>query len=53
MSNASTQRAQTSLAKTAHYQYCAWIPDLESQHGDPDHPPKLIRCSPYITAELS
>ena len=30
----------------------AQIPDLESQHGDPDHPKNLINCSLYI-AELS
>ena len=33
-----TQRAHTSLAKAAHYPHIAWIPDLENQHGDPDHP---------------
>ena len=33
----STQRAQTS-AKAPCYSHITQIPNLESQHGDPDHP---------------
>ena len=40
--NKSTQRAQTSSAKTAHYPHIARVPD---QHEDPDHPKHLINCS--------
>ena len=25
----------------AHYSRIVQIPDLEGQHGDPDHPPKI------------
>ena len=28
---------QSSLAKTAHYPHIAWIFELESRNGDPDH----------------
>ena len=45
--NKSTQRALTTSAKAAHYSYIAWTPDLESQHGDPDHPENLISYSLY------
>ena len=38
---------QTFLAKAAYYLHNAWIPDLESQHGDPGHPQNLINCSLY------
>ena len=34
----SIQRAQTALSKAAHYPHTAWISELESQHGGPDHP---------------
>ena len=50
--NKSTQRAQTSLGKAAHYANIAQISNLESQHGDPDHPINLINCSLHL-AELS
>ena len=36
--NKSYQRAQTSLAKAAHYLRIAQISDLQGQHGDPDYP---------------
>ena len=36
--NMSSQRAQASLAKTVHCPHIAQVPDLESPHGDPDHP---------------
>ena len=29
---------QTSLAEATHYPNIGWIPDIKSQHGDPDHP---------------
>ena len=41
-----TQKVQTS-AKAAHYPHIAWNPDLENQHGDPDHPNNLIKFSLY------
>ena len=44
--NKSTQRAQI-FVKAAHYPDIAWINDLESQHGDPDHPKNLIKYSLY------
>ena len=47
----STQRAHTSLARAAHYPHIAQIPNLESQHGDPDHPKNLI--VPCIIAAVS
>ena len=37
---------QISLA-TADYPRMALLPNLESQHGDLDHPKKLINCSLY------
>ena len=43
--NESTQTAQTS-AKEAYY-LIARTPDLESQHGNPDHPKNFINCSQY------
>ena len=43
--NKSTQRAQTSLAKVAHYPPIAWIPDLKGQYRDPHHPNNLINSS--------
>ena len=43
---------QTSLAKAAHYPHIAQIPDLESQHSDPDHPKNVINCSLYRRAIL-
>ena len=46
-SSKSTQRSQTSLAMAAHYSPIAQIPDLESHHGDPDHPKNLINFSLY------
>ena len=42
----STQSAQTSLAKAAHYPHIARLPDLESQHGDLDHTKKINQLSP-------
>ena len=39
--NKSAQIAMDSLAKAALYPHIEWIPDSESQHGDPDHPPKF------------
>ena len=39
--NKSTQKVQTS------YHLIAWGPNLESQHGDLDHPQNLINCSLY------
>ena len=45
--NKSTQRAQTSLAEAGHYPHIVWIPDLNSQHGDPDHPQSLLNCFIY------
>ena len=42
-----TQRAQISN-KAAYYQHIAQIRDLESQHGDPDHPQNLINCRPTL-----
>ena len=47
LGNKSTWRAQTSLAKAAHYPHIGQIPDLESQHGSPDHDRNLITCSFY------
>ena len=46
-----TQRAQTSLVKAAHYLHIARIPDLESQHGDQDHPKYLINCFFFISSQ--
>ena len=34
-------------AKEAHYPHIAQTPDVESQHGDPDHPINLIKFSLY------
>ena len=45
--NKSILRTQT-VVKAAHYPHIAWIPDLESQHGDPDHH-KIVSC---IIADL-
>ena len=51
--NKNPQRAQTSSAKAAHYPiYISLIPDLKSQHGDPDHPNNYLILL-YIIAELS
>ena len=36
--NKNAHRAQNSLAKAAHYHHIVRIPNLESQHCDPDHP---------------
>ena len=47
----SIQRVQNSLAKAAHYQpHVAQIPDLESQHGDLDHP--KTRNQLFLVSEL-
>ena len=40
--NKSTKRMQTS-AKVAHYPHIARIPNLASQHCDPDHPQNLFK----------
>ena len=45
--NKSTQTAHTSLAKAADYPLIAQVPDLGSQHGDPNHPKNLLNCSWY------
>ena len=45
-SNKSNQKVQT-LAKVAHYHHIARIPDLESEHIDPDHLKNLINCLLY------
>ena len=43
----STQREQTSLTKAAQYSHIARVSDLESQHGDQDHPSNLIKSFLY------
>ena len=48
----STQRAQPSLVKAAHYPNISWIPDLECQHGDPVPPPKINQIL-LVLLELS
>ena len=35
------RRSTSTKYKAAYYPHIARIPDLESQHGDPDHPPKF------------
>ena len=41
------KRAETSLAKAAHFPNIARILNLESQHCHPNHPKDLINCSLY------
>ena len=45
-SHKSTQRT-ADFRKEAHYLHIAQVSDLESQHGDPDHPKNLTNCSLY------
>ena len=35
------------MVEAVNYPHTAWIHDLASQHGDPDHPKNLINCSLY------
>ena len=44
INNKRTQRVQTP-DKAAHYPHIAWIPNLESQHGDADHLKNLIKSN--------
>ena len=44
---------ETALDLGAHCHHTAWIVEVESQHGNPDHPKNCNQIVPCVIAELS